>query len=630
MISGWNLGSCGANKVPASLTGPEWYSRYQARPASSLDSLRANLNGRKCVMTITIGRSATTGKTVTLPIDLVTQAIAVLGRRGSGKTNTATKIVEGLLKAKQQVVIIDPIGVWWGLKSNKSGKRAGHSIVVFGGVNGDLPINETDGKIIADLVVDQNLSCILSLDTFESNAAERRFITAFAERLYQRKKERSNRTPVMVVLEECHLVAPQKVQQDSTKMLASMTRLVRQGRNFGIGVMLIDQRSASVNKELLSQVELLIAHQTTDIRDRKAIQDWVNTNFSKAESDEFSKSLPKLTTPKGETPRSEAWLSSPSWLERFERVFIDERSTFDSSATPKVGAAVIAPERMAPVDLESLKSKLSNTIEKAKENDPATLKKRIRQLELEAKKKQQSAPIDQTAIDQAVNRAVLDRDKHWKGEVAKVERERKSAIGLLSQINRISVYEGNGVLVVEPSSPPKPVLAEIIPRRSITARAATATAHDSDTTLPKGERAILAAVINYPNGLRRDQITVITAYKRSTRDAYIKRLNEKGCVETDDSLIVATQFGIDALPDVGPLPSGAELQEFHRSRLPVGEWAILEILIRSHPSPLERGVITDESGYKRSTRDAYIKRLRAKELVAIEGNGLVRASDDLF
>jgi polynucleotide 5'-kinase involved in rRNA processing len=48
-------------------------------------------------------------KDLALPIGAVTQTIAILGVRGSGKTNTGVVFAEELLDAKQQVVIIDPV-----------------------------------------------------------------------------------------------------------------------------------------------------------------------------------------------------------------------------------------------------------------------------------------------------------------------------------------------------------------------------------------------------------------------------------------------------------------------------------------------------------------------------------------
>jgi polynucleotide 5'-kinase involved in rRNA processing len=42
----------------------------------------------------------------------MTLAVAVLGIRSSGKTNTAGVFVEELLDQGQQTVIIDPLDVW--------------------------------------------------------------------------------------------------------------------------------------------------------------------------------------------------------------------------------------------------------------------------------------------------------------------------------------------------------------------------------------------------------------------------------------------------------------------------------------------------------------------------------------
>lgn len=62
------------------------------------------------VMTLHVGQ----GKTLELPIDAVTETFAILGIRGSGKTNTAGVIAEELLANGQQVVVVDPTDSWWG------------------------------------------------------------------------------------------------------------------------------------------------------------------------------------------------------------------------------------------------------------------------------------------------------------------------------------------------------------------------------------------------------------------------------------------------------------------------------------------------------------------------------------
>ena len=85
------------------------------------------------------------GKRFTLPVDVQTVTTAVLGIRGSGKSHTASVVVEDLLELGCQVVVIDPTDVWWGLRSSADGKRPGRSIVVCGGPHGQLPLAEADG-----------------------------------------------------------------------------------------------------------------------------------------------------------------------------------------------------------------------------------------------------------------------------------------------------------------------------------------------------------------------------------------------------------------------------------------------------------------------------------------------------
>ena len=57
---------------------------------------------------------------LTLPDEAVTQTFALLARRGAGKTHTASVIAEEMLKAGHQIVVLDPIGAWWGLRSHFS------------------------------------------------------------------------------------------------------------------------------------------------------------------------------------------------------------------------------------------------------------------------------------------------------------------------------------------------------------------------------------------------------------------------------------------------------------------------------------------------------------------------------
>lgn len=85
---------------------------------------------------------------LSLPLDVVTYTTAVLGIRGTGKTNTATVLVEEALKLGQRSIVIDPLDVWWGIKSSADGTKPGFPVVVFGGERSVHWLAEKTGQSI--------------------------------------------------------------------------------------------------------------------------------------------------------------------------------------------------------------------------------------------------------------------------------------------------------------------------------------------------------------------------------------------------------------------------------------------------------------------------------------------------
>ena len=148
--------------------------------------------------------------------------------------------------------------------------------------------------------------------------------------------------------------------------------LVRRGRASGIGVTMISQRPAVIHKDILSQAEVLICHQTISPQDRKALDAWVEAHDAHGQRKTFMETIATLA-------RGEAWIWSPGWLDLFTRAKIRDRKTFDSSATPTEIAA--ASPALAPVDLSALEARMAQTIDRAKADDPKELKKRIAELE---------------------------------------------------------------------------------------------------------------------------------------------------------------------------------------------------------------------------------------------------------
>jgi uncharacterized protein len=215
-------------------------------------------------------------KSLQLPTEFTGRRTAVFGISGSGKSNTATVLVEQLLKAGEQVVMIDPKGEGWGLLSLASGKPSNLPVIVFGEPNGHIEsLSESHGPRLADFVVESGRSVVLSLLGFESDQSERRFVATFLRQLYRRKSRQGQPTRTLVVIDEAHLFVPENVRGDAAELAGAVQRIVRQGRSFGIGTLLIDQRPQDVSKRVVTQCDTLICHQLTHKTDRDALRDWV-------------------------------------------------------------------------------------------------------------------------------------------------------------------------------------------------------------------------------------------------------------------------------------------------------------------------------------------------------------------
>lgn len=549
---------------------------------------------------------------LSLPLDFVTQTQAILARKGAGKTNTAVVQAEELLKAGQQVVTIDPTGAWWGLKSSADGKSAGFPVVIFGGEHADAPLEEAAGELIATAIVEQRYSAIIDLSLLRKGQMHR-FMAAFLETLY-----RLNREAMHLVIDEADTLAPQKPFGEEARTLGAMQDIVRRGRIRGIGCTLITQRPQVLNKDVLTQCEVLCTMRLTHPKDIGAIKEWIAVHGDERLAKDMIASLPAL-------PVGTAWFWSPGWGDIFQRVMVRERETFDSSATPKAGEAKRAPKVIAPVDLQKLGQQIAATVQRQKENDPKALKKRIAELE----KQQTVVRVDDSAVEKAVTRALAQRDREHEqdkaGLVSTVTKLQNTLVSIGRQVAEFADIKlpqtTQRALQFKPATTP-------VRREPPKARVVT---QSNGEPLPKGEQTILIAIAQYPDGAQRDQLTVLTGYKRSTRDAYIQRLRERGYVEQQGESLIANSAGIEALGDnYEPLPTGDELRDYWLDKLPEGERKILEVLIGAYPNTVQRDDLSEKTGYKRSTRDAYLQRMDSKRLVESQGRGEVKASDELF
>ncbi|MFT3987233.1 ATP-binding protein [Aestuariivirga sp.] len=328
-----------------------------------------------------------------IPFAALDDRLAILGTAGSGKTYAAGTAVEAILGRGDRVIVIDPLGVWWGLRLYEDGRApAKIAPVIFGGAHGDLPITEHAGQVVGEAVAGISESCILDLSGIGTKAGERRFMLAFLTALYRTTKGE----PVHIIFDEADMWAPQRLldkEGEAAKLQGMMETIVRRGRVKGFIPWLITQRPAVLSKDVLSQADGLVAFKLTSSQDRDAIGDWVQGQADKDEWKRMWASLPTL-----QRGNAIVWIPGRGVLASAQ---FPPKITFDSSRTPKRGEKVKAA-LLVPLDVGKLRDRLATVETEAKQNDPKALRAEIASLkrQMEEALKRQAVP-DPAALDAA-------------------------------------------------------------------------------------------------------------------------------------------------------------------------------------------------------------------------------------
>jgi len=584
-----------------------------------------------------------------LPSSILSQHIAFIGKTGSGKTSTAKKAIEQVVADGARVCILDTIkSDWWGITSSADGKKPGLPFQILGGPRGHVPLHPFSGAAIGELVAKGALPLSI-VDTADLSGGQlNRFFVDFAAAVWK-----NMRGVLYLVIEEAHELAPKEMAGVKDENMAKhwSKKLATGARSKGLRLFVLTQRLQALHNALLGSCDTAIIHRLTLPADQKPALEWLKANMDKATVEEIAASLAGLPTGTG-------WICSGE-AQIHERVAFPKISTYDNSATPKAGSGE-HKVTTAPVDLEKLRSILGDAVKEAEANDPKLLRQEIAKLKAELAQ-QPKAKTDPAVIERAVAQAVAaeqaslkatardlqfsfrrfadsfaDLETTIKNTAADLCGETDSKIprapsidpagasrtltdktGTLVSSGTTGAIQGNRAL----PSQERQTLRSRKPKES--------SAFAKSSTLPKGEAAVLSALIQYPAGLRNEQLTVLTGYKRSSRDAYLQRLRERGYTERRGDLHIATDAGQAALPDAAPLPTGEALQQFWMNRLPEGERVILQVLIDAYPNAVGRDELSDATEYKRSSRDAYLQRLKAKQLIETSSEG-VTASETLF
>jgi len=154
----------------------------------------------------------------------------------------------------------------------------------------------------------------------------------------------------------------------------------------------------------------------------------------------------------------------------------------------------------------------------------------------------------------------------------------------------------------------------------------------ADIKLATGERRILSALAQYPEGRNKAQVAILSGYALNGGgfNNYLGGLRTRGLIQGNGGRLAITQAGIEALGAWEPLPTGPALVDYWRARLGRAERLILETLTQSYPDALTKEEVAAKAGYEANGGGFNNALGRLKTLELVQGRGELRASDNLF
>jgi uncharacterized protein len=568
---------------------------------------------------------------------LLESRMLIQASSGSGKSRTLRRIAEQI-HGHVQTIIVDPEGEFASLRERFD--------YVLAGKGGETPAEPRGAALLAERLLELGVSAIVDLYEMKPDARQE-FVSRFFAKLVDIPKPLYH--PVVTILDEAQMFAAEGAK---TPAALAVVDYATRGRKRGHALVLAVSRLSKLAKDAAEPLKNKLIGGTSLDLDMKRAGD--ELGFDKA-----------ATRALRELEPGDFWAFGPAITRAPTLVRIGDVET----SHPKAGAALKA---RTPPPSEKVKALLPKLADLPKEAEAraqtvAELERTNARLRTELARAVRHAPVvaapakvvqkveKVVRVDRPVLKAkdvgVLDRivtrlEGFCGGQTDLVQGMKQIASGLRAALNQakaigiehehLVTYRAIGTPLKIPTSLPimsEETRAAVRAADTAIVRAASAKLDREimDGALPEPERIILRAVAQHVDGVSRSQLTVLTGYKRSTRNAYVSRMKTKGLLAVQGDRITATEAGVAALGgEYEPLPTGSALWDHWRARLPEGERRILEVLVERHPEAMTTIALTEATGFKRSTRNAYLSRLRARKLVEDDGASAVRASALLF
>lgn len=527
---------------------------------------------------------------------LLNSKLLIQANSGGGKSYAVRRLLEQTHGHVQQIVL-DPEGEFASLREK-------YDYVYVARVDGDAVAHPRSAALLAERLLELGVSAII--DLFELHPNDRvRFVRLFLEAMVNAPKKLWH--PVLVVLDEAHMYAPEKGQAESASAVIGLCSL---GRKRGFCAVLATQRIQKLSKDAAAECNnKMIGRTTLDIDMSRAGEE---LGFPKARLRELKDLDP-----------GQFFVEGPAFN---RRGVVEVKVGRVVTTHPEAGKRhrYVAPPPTSKI--RALLPKLGDLPAEAEERAKTTeeLRAEIAKLRRELSEAKAAAGRPTTP---AIRRS-LQPLIHRLSTLVNTTNAALSGLhqDLVRSVDELEKKLDNGL--PQGPVPGSPRARENLPREL--PRPSARATPSSSSKLPEGERAILTAVAQHTDGVDMEQLTVLTGYKKSTRNTYVQRLRQSGFIGVENGLIVVSAEGMVALGDnFEPLPTGEALREHWLRTLPEGESKIFDLLTGVYPGGMTRVRIEQATGYKKSTSNTYIQRLTQRKLVVATRDQIV-ASNKLF
>lgn len=184
--------------------------------------------------------------------DMTGKHAAILGKTGSGKTNTGYVWSEEELRAGGLLTIIDPEGDYFHLKNEFpaliiGSARRGNAV--------DLEVMPDQVVEVASALVSRSVAVICDLSGFDLDAKDA-FVSGYLSVLWK-QYQFEDMPPQHLLIDEVQLFAPQNGLPDSKKIVQD---IASRGRKRGLALIVATQRPQRVDKTVLDATDIRFLH----------------------------------------------------------------------------------------------------------------------------------------------------------------------------------------------------------------------------------------------------------------------------------------------------------------------------------------------------------------------------------